>query len=47
MFIYNIYLPLSIHANEEALAALLKVLELLELNGEHVILEDFNLYYPF
>ena len=47
MFIYNIYLSLSIYVNEEALAALLKILELLELNGEYVILGDFNLYYPF
>ena len=47
MFIYNIYLPLSTHANEKALVALLKILELLELDKEYIILEDFNLHYPF
>jgi hypothetical protein len=46
VYIHNIYLAPSPHRNRETPEALQKVLELIQLEGEHILLGDFNLHHP-
>src|SRR6201996_3284920 len=46
VYIHNLYLPPSEHSNRAIPATLIKLLELLKLEGEHIALGDFNLHHP-
>ena len=46
VYIHNIYLAPRPHSSLEVLEALAKLKELLELEGEHITLGDFNLHHP-
>jgi endonuclease/exonuclease/phosphatase family metal-dependent hydrolase len=46
VYIHNIYLSPSAHANLELPRTLGKLEELLELEGDYIALGDFNLHYP-
>jgi hypothetical protein len=45
-YIHNLYLPPSTHTNEIIPEALAKLQELIQLEGDHTVLGDFNLHHP-